>query len=355
MANFWENTSISRWALGKEPKMSTAAAKELFREIPSNVWTMERIIDLVWFVSWGFRDEKFVLIMEYIPPELRTKELWLAVVAKKSSWIEFVPVEMLTESFIIEAVRLTKSRCLKYVPDSLKAYNVCCAAIKFARDKITLDMDVMSEIPPIHQTVDLIMLAMDSALWAGRWNLESIVNQTTEICVAIVKRMPTEIKHLREQPREACLIALADGGPEILDVIREQTEELCLIAVGKTNSDGPASLRCVRDQTEKICLAALRACTTDYRRLAAALRNIRSQTPLICLTAYSLDNIAYVIRVIGDTLLVVRMPPGLCCICVGPICQLICWLLRASSWHLPSFHVRGHGLSRCRQRNCGRS
>ncbi|MFA7286887.1 MAG: hypothetical protein WC052_04490 [Patescibacteria group bacterium] len=273
MADFWINSPVQHWALGRKPVLSAAAVKQMFNAIPASTWTEVRINTLIGYIARDpcteMQDKNFRLIMLHIPVILRTEKLWLNAIAQNVRWIDLVPNMLLVEEFLVKVMRLTKGCGLDHIPDSLKSYGVCCAAIKHAIFPSTAfsRYNPLRAVPQLHQTTELLLLAMDAPNWSYR-HFDVIENQTTEMCVAIVTKNPKAISYLREQSREACLVALSTpyGSHRIYDI---------------------------REQTDELCLAALTAAALHRTGIDEVLVNIRNHTPDICYAAYTLDNTVF--------------------------------------------------------------
>ena len=103
--------------------------------------------------------------------------------------------------------------------------------------------------------------------------LESVADQTNEVCLAAVKQNGKALQFVKEQTEEICLTAVQQNA-YALEYAKDQTEAICLEAVKK---DGYA-LASVKKQTETICLEAV-------KQEGWALECVEKQTHKICLEA----------------------------------------------------------------------
>lgn len=124
-------------------------------------------------------------------------------------------------------------------------------------------------------------------------------HQTAKICLSVVRKDGTDLKHVGEQTEEICLAAVKQNG-HALRFVQEQTPKICIAAV----TQSPDVLAYVDKQTPEICLAAVRQdgnalqfvkeqtpalCLIGVRRRGKSLAFVKEQNPAICLLAVLTD------------------------------------------------------------------
>lgn len=113
----------------------------------------------------------------------------------------------------------------------------------------------------------------------GNWrNLESIKNQTEEVCLAAIQCCPDALYFVRDKTTALCDAALSKDG-DMLRYVDNQTHDICITAVSSFNYN---ALLYVKEQTDEICIEAVRS----YPR---SLQYVKEQTEAICKEAVSRD------------------------------------------------------------------
>lgn len=112
--------------------------------------------------------------------------------------------------------------------------------------------------------------------------LQYVKEQTPEICLKAIKRCTDALQYVKEQTKQICLEAVKLNG-HALKFVKNQTPEICLEAIKKRYE---CNLEFVKEQTPEICLEAVK--NEGYN-----LRYVKEQTPEICLEAVKQDSSAY--------------------------------------------------------------
>ena len=86
-------------------------------------------------------------------------------------------------------------------------------------------------------------------------NLQYVINQTPELCLAGIKQNPHALQRVKEKTPELCLLALRGSGSTLRYFPQElRTLEMCLLSVRKNG----LNLQYVINQTPELCLEAVR-------------------------------------------------------------------------------------------------
>jgi len=115
------------------------------------------------------------------------------------------------------------------------------------------------------------LLIQQCYLWR---NLDNVPYQTEAMCLAAVRRDPSQLRHVERQTMAIKREAISCSGWVLRYVTGKRTAELRLLAVRQNGR----MLAYIRKQTPEICLAAVQQC-------GAALQYVKQQTPEICMAA----------------------------------------------------------------------
>ena len=101
---------------------------------------------------------------------------------------------------------------------------------------------------------------LEKALARGDCSLQTIKEQTREMCLIAVRKDGRELEYVIEQSEEICLEAVKENC-RALEYVKEQTEEICIEAV----MSSPYALRYVKEATETVKHAAWYGERNDLR------------------------------------------------------------------------------------------
>ncbi|MFW6015495.1 MAG: DUF4116 domain-containing protein [bacterium] len=122
------------------------------------------------------------------------------------------------------------------------------------------------------------------AIKQNSYNLQYVVSQTPEICMAAVKQNGWALQYVDSQTPEICMAAVKNYGLA-LQYVDSQTPEICMAAV-KENGE---ALYCVKEQTPEICMAAV-------KQNGWALQYVKEQTPEISMAAVKQNGLVTILK-----------------------------------------------------------
>lgn len=207
------------------------------------------------------------LCFEYIPVEFRDKkmcfeavfnhrgyirdipkEVWDSLTRdEKYEWclngvkstpfnIQHIPLDIIDEKMCLIVASGSYSYLIQHIPDSLKTYDVCLAAVS----KYT---NAIQHVPDRHKTYDLCLTAVKNIGFA----LEHVPNRhkTFEMCFEAVNKNGNALRHVpdsvlySDRGYELCLLAVERIGEALEDVPSiYKTQHLCQIAMNEEHYSG---------------------------------------------------------------------------------------------------------------------
>jgi hypothetical protein len=140
--------------------------------------------------------------------------------------LSFVPNEFMSRMLCLEAVE-RNGTALKYVPDDLKHFEICLAAVKSVKNELM--EEVLGHVPK--RTLD----SPDFWLYAVKGGTSLLKNdplrfvpdrfKTQDVCLAAVQTVGTALEFVPDnlKTKEMCVAALKSGG-EALEYVPEKLQ-----------------------------------------------------------------------------------------------------------------------------------
>jgi hypothetical protein len=182
----------------------------------------------------------------YIPKELLTKEIALALVQRWAEDINLIPQEMITPELCLAAVQKSGA-ALASIPEAFKTFDICTAALERTEDEVLGDWDIDIAFKYVPESLkEQVRNAVDESR-QGR-------------LLGKVKKFGANIKYVADEyiTPELCRVAVEQYAGALEYVPKDlRTAELCLMAVqqrGNMLKHVPENLK-----TLEICVSALKA------------------------------------------------------------------------------------------------
>ena len=105
--------------------------------------------------SYRYMERNNLSVLQYVPEDLRIKELCLMAVKKRSSALEFVPAHLITQEMCLTAMKDFRFNhwIIEYIPNEYKEPELWTAAVQN-------DYQAIEEIPDEYKTPELCLLAV---------------------------------------------------------------------------------------------------------------------------------------------------------------------------------------------------